>query len=434
MAPLERVSLTKFSGLGNLERNAIPQCQLLRLQRLVNDLYEPVERPVPFWLDTMCVPLRRRFRGTAIVDMAKIYKHADKVLVLDSSLSQASTTDSPPIELHMRIMASSWAQRLWTFHETALARRLHYQFTDRALTRRQLTDLLLQSLRSYDRQHPSHCGSGHLDLNLTYGSEARKIGFSRILQSDPIAREAIFWLKELEKSSSMELERDADRLQAISNPLRWRSTSRPEDETICLAGLLDLTIHQRLFLFGIPHSERMKLLILQLDSVPADIIFVDLPRVLDEEFSWIPISFLSGGFNATMTKSRYAQVTSDGLKLSSPGLLVRGQLASIFENNSAFIQYQNNRFSVIPRSTKSLNWGNYHSLESALILRKPLSYPGTTIAALVIVGAKTGDEIICRFICPVWVIGNDVERDLGDTNRAPVAICENSELERWSIQ
>lgn len=91
--------------------------------------------------------------------MAKIYKHADKVLVLDSSFLEVSTTGSPPIELHMRLMTSGWGQRLWTFHETGLARRLHYQFADRAVTRRQLTDLWLQSLRRYDQQHPSHSGS-----------------------------------------------------------------------------------------------------------------------------------------------------------------------------------------------------------------------------------------------------------------------------------
>jgi hypothetical protein len=57
----------------------------------------------------------------AIVAMARVYRQSDKVLVLDSSLLQASTSVSPPLELHMRLMASRWSQRLWTFQEAWLS-------------------------------------------------------------------------------------------------------------------------------------------------------------------------------------------------------------------------------------------------------------------------------------------------------------------------
>jgi hypothetical protein len=422
-----------FSGLGNLKRNAIPRCQLLRLQRLVDDLYAPAERPVPFWLDTMCVPLRRRFRRVAIVDMAKIYKHADKVLVLDGSLLQASTTDSPPIELHMRLMTSGWSQRLWTFHETGLARRLHYQFADRAVTRRQLTDQWLQSLRRYDQQHPSHSGSGPLNLNLAYRSEGRQIGL-RILFSDPIARQAITWLKDLESFKDMYFTSDADRLRAITNPLRWRSTSRPEDEAICLAGLLDLTIAQRAFLFKLAPSQRMKQLILCLDSVPADILFVDLPREPSGGFPWIPVSFLSGGFNASMARSCCAQVTGDGLRLSSPGVLLSGQVTSVFEDKRAFMQHQGSHFSISPRNNSDFEWEDYHSSELALILRRPLVYPGSSYGALVMIEARRGDVFMCRFQCPVLVTGRDEQSSLCDTYHAPLASSESCGPEQsWCV-
>jgi hypothetical protein len=42
--------------LGNPLRNGLPRCQLQRLQRLVDALYEPEERPVPFWIDTISCP------------------------------------------------------------------------------------------------------------------------------------------------------------------------------------------------------------------------------------------------------------------------------------------------------------------------------------------------------------------------------------------
>src|SRR5438045_6683766 len=61
-------------------------------------------------------PYTTLFRSVA---MARVYRQADKVLVLDSSLLQASTSVSPPLELHMRLMTSRWSQRLWTFQEAA---------------------------------------------------------------------------------------------------------------------------------------------------------------------------------------------------------------------------------------------------------------------------------------------------------------------------
>jgi hypothetical protein len=365
--------------------------------------------------------------------MAKIYKHADKVLVLDSSLLQASTTDSPPIELHMRLMTSGWSQRLWTFHETGLARRLHYQFADRAVTRRQLTDLWLQSLRRYDKQHTSHSGSGPLNLNLAHRSEEREIGL-RILLSDPIARQAITWLKDLESFKDMHFTSDADRLKAITNPLRWRSTSRPEDEAICLAGLLELTIAQRAFLFKLPFSQRMKQLILGLDSVPVDILFVDLPRVPEEGFPWIPVSFLSGGFNASMARSTSAQVTGDGLRLSSPGALFSGKVTSVFDDKRTFMQHQDSRFSISPRNNNDFEWEDYHSSELALILRRPLVYPGSTYGALVIIEARRGDVFMSRFLCPVFVTGRDELISLCDTYHAPLASCESCGPEQsWCV-
>jgi hypothetical protein len=381
----------------------------------------------------MCVPLRSRFRRVAIVEMAKIYKHADKVLVLDSPLLQISTTDSPPIELHMRLMTSDWGQRLWTFHEAGLARRLHYQFADRAVTRHQLTDLWLQSLRRYDQQHPSHSGSGPLKLDLAYRGEERKTGL-RILFSDPIARQAITWLKDLESFKDMHFTSDADRLRAITNPLRWRSTSRPEDEAICLGGLLDLTIPQSSIFFRLPPSLRMKQLILGLDSVPADILFVDLPRIPEEGFPWIPVSFLSGGFNASMARSQCAQVTGDGLRLSSPGVLFSGQVTSVFEDKRAFMQYQGSRFSVSPRNDNDFEWEDYHSLELALILRRPLVYPGSTYGALVTIEARRDGVFMCRYLCPVFVSGRDEQISLCNTYNAPIASCESCGPEQsWCL-
>ena len=228
---------------------------------------------------------------------------------------------------------------------------------------------------------------------------------------------------------------DADRLKAITNPLRWRSTSRPEDEAICLAGLLDLTTAQRAFLFRAPPSQKMKQPILGLDSVPADILFVDLPRVPEEGFPWIPVSFLSGGFNASMARSQCAQVTGEGLRLSSPGVLLNGQIMSVFEDKRAFMQHQGSRFSITPRNNSDFEWEDYHSLELTLILRRRLVYPGSTYGALVSIEARMGDVFMCRFLCPVFITGRDEQTSLCDTYHAPIASCESCGPEQdWCVQ
>lgn len=118
--------------LGNLHDNALPECQLLRLQSLVNALYPNRRADVPFWMDTICVPRDRTARALAITNMHNIYEKADKVLVLDSSLLSVSSFVAP-VELFCRIMLAPWSSRLWTYHEGALAVRLYFQLADSAI-------------------------------------------------------------------------------------------------------------------------------------------------------------------------------------------------------------------------------------------------------------------------------------------------------------
>ena len=72
-------------------------------------------------------------------------------------------------------------------------------------------------------------------------------------------------------------------LQAILNPLRWRTTSWLGDEAICLAGLLELTLAERAFLFKLDATQRLKQLVLSLDSVPLDIRIYYSPIFLDRQ-------------------------------------------------------------------------------------------------------------------------------------------------------
>jgi hypothetical protein len=70
-------------------------------------------------MDTLCVPRRNKtLRQHAIREMSKIYKEAEKVLVLDSYI-QNSRCDNL-IDSFFTIACSAWVRRLWTLQESML--------------------------------------------------------------------------------------------------------------------------------------------------------------------------------------------------------------------------------------------------------------------------------------------------------------------------
>ncbi len=127
--PMKYVAISHVwaDGRGNAKENSLPRCQLRYIQNAVNELYESRHHPVPFWIDTLCVPLLKPLRKLSIHQMQKIYREADKVLVLDASL-ECTTIDASPEECLTRIQVSPWMQRLWTLQEGIFAKNLYFRF------------------------------------------------------------------------------------------------------------------------------------------------------------------------------------------------------------------------------------------------------------------------------------------------------------------
>lgn len=99
-------------GLGNPRRNSLPECQLERLQGFVDAFYEQ-KNHTAFWIDTLCVPqidghntgANATLRVKTIRLMHQTYADAEKVLMLDSGLMEASK-HAGSIELSARVALS----------------------------------------------------------------------------------------------------------------------------------------------------------------------------------------------------------------------------------------------------------------------------------------------------------------------------------------
>jgi hypothetical protein len=80
-------------------------------------------------------------------------------------------------------------------------------------------------------------------------------------------------------------------LQQLLVLLTGRSTTRQEDETICLSTLLGQDANHYYELSN-NHLERMKALLLSLDRVPLGLLFRSGPRIDEDGYRWMPHTFL----------------------------------------------------------------------------------------------------------------------------------------------
>ena len=309
-------------GLGNVEDNSLPQCQVEYFQSLLREMY-PKDHLAAIWIDTLCVPTtkhaanfhcdkgERNPRSLAIGKLADTYKKADKVLVLDRELQQYRYTSST--EMATRIVVCRWMQRLWTFQEAYLANgfsALSFQFLDK-----------IASL--------AEIASG-------------KLGSGTIIY-ESLRVDVLQHLLALNRSLPLQTsiyQHDYERIGYIWNELQWRSTSKQEDETICIAHLLGQPVVD---LLEAPDEERMKILINMNSRFPTQILFMPGPRIAEDGYRWAPNSFtdrqrwikeiddddslnvLNESSHTLDPKTGPSHRTDKGLKVELPGMLLGPQ-------------------------------------------------------------------------------------------------------------
>lgn len=130
--PFIAISHVRRAGLGNTTANALPTCQLSRLQDLATRCC-PTTTPTPtaFWIDALCIPASKHHpaHAAALARIRWVYANATKVLVLDPSL-YAHPAGGSAEEALVRIGQSLWKRRLWTLQEGFVARALCFWFWD----------------------------------------------------------------------------------------------------------------------------------------------------------------------------------------------------------------------------------------------------------------------------------------------------------------
>lgn len=296
--------------LGPSEDVGLPRCQLIRLRDTLKK--DPETKDLPFWIDSLCVPRSPDEKTKAIQMMGQVYSVAYTVLVLDSTLR---TTSSFPetLEAIVRINTGAWSRRMWTLPEGVRARNLHFDFKDGLLSTKDLR-------RRYEKAKQNPLNREH---------HVYKAGwlFSPYIFSMRHKMEDL-------SSSSKTRKASAERQQVtyIWESMQWREASRIEDETLCLARLLDI---DPLPLLRVEASSNVELaqkrmiefldLLDQHFGIPSGMIFLSGPKLPVKGFSWAPSSWMCKGSRALagplfVDEQRPSFLTRNGLHVQYPGI------------------------------------------------------------------------------------------------------------------
>ena len=278
-------------GLGNPEHNTLPTCQVRRLADLLHtldhtELAEAARSElhtdlgkgrltVHFWLDVFCIPVQPQFqklRDICIRQMHEIYLTAVGTLVLDPDL-QCITSNSKPIEIVARLLGSIWRTRLWTYQEGSLALNLYLPGQECIFDLSNLESVITEFSDAEDGEAPDET---HRDIVEFQVARSLMDACSRTIRRS--------WAR-------FDLERDSERaLETMLQAISHRSTSRKDDETICIATFMG--IDPTPLLDTLP-QHRMTTLLQILPSLPKSALFAWGPRLQTPGFRWAPLTFIA---------------------------------------------------------------------------------------------------------------------------------------------
>ena len=280
-------------GIGNPNANSLPSCQIVRLKEL-SAKASPVKFIQPaFWIDTLCIPVgskHKTARKLAIVRIAKTFQEACRVLVLDADLQRCSRLCSG-IELATRLLASGWMRRLWTLQEAVMS--------DKAANASKLDIQFLGSAIEFNSI------AGKSVQNLYHTQTAMTSIFSAFPQYKTRDRTFAF----------------------LTRALKYRTTSKKEDEAVCLAPLLGFEQDQvRAIVNEATAEERMQMMYSMMGDIPASVLFHKLKKLEKPAFGWAPASLLSVPIRMDFANRIAARCDASGLHVQYAGFIVKTDL------------------------------------------------------------------------------------------------------------
>ncbi|THC98295.1 hypothetical protein EYZ11_002228 [Aspergillus tanneri] len=312
-------------GMGNPQSNSLPQCQLLRLRRLIAETYNIENDPlydnstassiernfiawelrkshaqssyrkvdkkrIYFWMDTLCIPTtsssRSAQRNKALKFMAMkhitpIFASATNTLVLEKQIQSVRFPDPRDVsgdEIAALVLSSKWMLRGWTLEEGSLSAQVVYHIAGKPYE--MATTLHHQLPRPANQHSPAE------RANIIC---RRKVPL--ILKRSLLEEKLHMMLATHRKAFYLSKELRVPQFVWAWNSLLERSTTKAEDGPLILANILDYNVAA---FKNVPSAARLKLLIQSCDELPLSVLYNTSGERLSipghPELGWIPCS------------------------------------------------------------------------------------------------------------------------------------------------
>ncbi|KAI7778786.1 hypothetical protein LA080_001654 [Diaporthe eres] len=307
-------------GLGNLDDES--ECD----DQQERPFEEASQGKMPFWLDTICVPISPPEMWTRAMNrLRKPYQDADLVLVLDSYLYTQDTREIDAPEMWARILCCSWSRRLWTFQEGRLAKpgRLWVQFKDIAMSMEDIWRRFSETLATEELL---------TELHLKWRGSNTIRGLAET--GGPVSE------------STLKNFRPEPDIWDMRESLKARAVSVPADEVLCLFCNMGLDME---LVMRTATSDRLAVFWRNVRKIPVGLVFSTAPEKMTVPgLRWAPTSFLGSMDKAfwyieqSLKPRRDGFVTQYGLQIQVPALLCDPNLLlweesyeTIFENEGS---------------------------------------------------------------------------------------------------
>ncbi len=311
--PFVAISHVWSDGLGNPSANSLPRCQLSRISKSIRLLCGPTGSPeTPFWVDTICCPFQPGdAQNLALLKMRDTYALAEWVLVLDAWLTSQDIGGLSDVEILLKIACSNWNERLWTLQEGILAKKIAFQFRD----------AIYQDVESAIHRLWRNPEVADYCLRATLLNQY----------------DHFYGLKNMENAEP------GEKLLALRDTLKFRGTSVPSDEALCLGTLLGFEMKS---IIRAPEEHKMRVFWSNFSKIPTQFIFGGAKRLSQEGYGWAPETLrhplaegpqmLQASFCTPILRSNESTTSPrriKGLQILGPGFLLdppRHSLWNIF--------------------------------------------------------------------------------------------------------